>query len=144
MVIYLWTGPKAQTSCSHARIERGGRGSGPQPPENHNNIGFLSHTGTNSMENHKATKPTFKVGPPSARQRNKFEIKHLVRRTSRKRDSTVCLSCCHNRVKLNIDMLSKKVNSCTSVQYIFYNSISEWKLYWLVRDWIDSCFARWY
>ena len=34
---------------------------GPDPPENHKNIGFLSNTGPDPMENHKATKPAFNV-----------------------------------------------------------------------------------
>ena len=33
-------------------------------------IGFLSNTGPDLLENHKATKPAFNVGPSSARQRN--------------------------------------------------------------------------
>ena len=43
---------------------------GPDPPENHKNIGFLNNTGPDSLKNHKATKPAFIVGPSSARQRN--------------------------------------------------------------------------
>ena len=43
---------------------------GPDPPENHNNLGFLSNTGPDLLKNHKATKSAFKVGPLSARQRN--------------------------------------------------------------------------
>ena len=38
----------------------------PPPPENHKNIGFLSNTGPDPLENHKATKPAFNVWPPSA------------------------------------------------------------------------------
>ena len=38
--------------------------------KNHKAIGFLSNTGPDPLEMHKATKPTFNVGPPSARQRN--------------------------------------------------------------------------
>ena len=38
--------------------------------KNHKNIGFLSNTGPDPLKNHKATKPAFNVGPPSARQRN--------------------------------------------------------------------------
>ena len=38
--------------------------------ENHKAIGFLSNTGPEFLENHKATKPAFNVGPSLARQRN--------------------------------------------------------------------------
>ena len=58
----------------HAWIEGAGAGAGgadhPPPRENHGNIGFLSNTGPEPLENHKATKPAFNVGPPLARQRN--------------------------------------------------------------------------
>ena len=47
-----------------------GRTGGPDPPENHQNIGFLSNTGPDPLKNHKAAKPAFNVGPSSARQRN--------------------------------------------------------------------------
>ena len=47
----------------------GGAG-GPDPPENHKIIGFLSNTGPDPLKNHKTTKPAFNVGPPLARQRN--------------------------------------------------------------------------
>ena len=56
----------------HGRIQRGGgvdRGSGPSL-KNHKNIGFLSNTGLDPLENHKTTKPAFNVGQSSARQRN--------------------------------------------------------------------------
>ena len=39
------------------------------PLINHKIIGFLINTGLDHMENHKATKTAFNVGPPSARQR---------------------------------------------------------------------------
>ena len=49
----------------------GGGGRGLVPPhKNRTNIWFLSNTGPNPPENHKATKPEFNVGPSSARQRN--------------------------------------------------------------------------
>ena len=51
----------------HARIEETG---GSDPPENHKTIGFLSNTSPDSLHNHKATKPSFNVGPSSASQRN--------------------------------------------------------------------------
>ena len=50
----------------HARIQRGGRGSGP-PPENHKNIGYLSNTGPDPLKSHKATKPLFNGRPLRAR-----------------------------------------------------------------------------
>ena len=62
----------------HAWIQRGGgggggggRGSG-QSLEKHKAIGFLINTGLGPIENHKATKAAFNVGPPLARQRNAF------------------------------------------------------------------------
>ena len=46
---------------------RGGdRGSGSSHSENHKNIGFLSNTGPDPLNNQKATKPAFNVGPSSA------------------------------------------------------------------------------
>ena len=48
----------------------GGGGKGSGPPEKSQNKGFLRNTGPDSLENHKATKPAFNVGPSSARQRN--------------------------------------------------------------------------
>ena len=48
----------------------GDRGSGPPPPKNHKNIGFISNTGPDPLKNHKATKPAFNDGPSSVRQRN--------------------------------------------------------------------------
>ena len=47
------------------------RGEGVWTPMNyHKNLGFLSITGPEPLENHKATKPPFNVGPSSTRQRN--------------------------------------------------------------------------
>ena len=46
--------------------------SGP-PPWKITTIGFLINTGLNSVENHKATKPSFNVRPLSARQRNAYD-----------------------------------------------------------------------
>ena len=57
------------TNNTCADPEGGGAG-GPDPPEISKNIGFLRNTGPNSLQNHKATKPAFNVGPSSARQRN--------------------------------------------------------------------------
>ena len=48
----------------------GGGGTGGPDPALKNHKGFLSNTGPNPMKNYKATKPTFNVGPSSARQRN--------------------------------------------------------------------------
>ena len=36
-------------------------------PKSHKSIGLLSNTGPDFLKNHKATKPTFNVGPSSAR-----------------------------------------------------------------------------
>ena len=47
----------------------GGRGS-VIPLKSHKHIGFHSNTGPDPLENHKATKPAFNVGPSSARKRN--------------------------------------------------------------------------
>ena len=44
----------------------------PPPPEKSQNIGFLSNSGPDPLKNHKATKPTFDIGPKSARQRSAF------------------------------------------------------------------------
>ena len=44
------------------RGSRGGGGSG-LPLNNHKAIGFLSKTGPDILENHKATKLVFNVGP---------------------------------------------------------------------------------
>ena len=56
-----------QTS-TWADPEGGDRGSG--FPEKSQNIGYLSKTGPDPLNNHKATKPAFNVVPSSARQRN--------------------------------------------------------------------------
>ena len=52
---------------------RGGTG-GPDPPplNNHKNIGFLSNTCLNPLENHKSTKLAFNVRPLSALQQMTF------------------------------------------------------------------------
>ena len=42
----------------------------PPSPKNHKNIGFFCKTGQDPLNNHKATKPAFNVGPSSACQRN--------------------------------------------------------------------------
>ena len=46
---------------------RGGTGvRTPLPLKYHKNIGFLNNTSPDPLKNHKATKPAFNVGPPSA------------------------------------------------------------------------------
>ena len=45
-------------------------GSAPHRLKNHKTMGFLSNTGSDTLEIHKAAKPTFNVEPSSARQRN--------------------------------------------------------------------------
>ena len=51
--------------------EGGGAGGlDPPPLKIHKNIGFLRNTGPDPIENHKATKSAFNVGPPSAHQQN--------------------------------------------------------------------------
>ena len=45
---------------------RGG-GGGAGGLKNHTNIGFLGNTGLDPLKNHKAIKPSFNVGPSSAR-----------------------------------------------------------------------------
>ena len=55
----------------------GDRGSGP-PVKNHKNIGFLSNTGLNPLENHKATKLAFNVGPLLAHQRNAIKQRNAI------------------------------------------------------------------
>ena len=56
---------KTWRTCEHP--ERGWAGEGGLGP-NHKSIGFLTNTGSESLENHKATKPAFNAGPSSARQ----------------------------------------------------------------------------
>ena len=59
------------TGWLQARIQRrgwGDRGSG--PPENRKDIEFVSNTVPEPLENYKATKPAFNVGPSSVSQRN--------------------------------------------------------------------------
>ena len=51
----------------HGRIQRGDRGSGPPPLGKSQKIGFLSNTGPDSLKKHKATMPSFNVGPSLAR-----------------------------------------------------------------------------
>ena len=51
----------------------GGTG-GPDPPEKHKNIGFLSNAGPDLLKQHNASKPAFNVGPSSVRQRNAISM----------------------------------------------------------------------
>ena len=49
----------------------GGGAGGPDPLKNHKNIGFLSKTGLNPLENHKATIQCWAIiGPPAKRHLN--------------------------------------------------------------------------
>ena len=49
----------------------GGGGRGSRPPEKSQNIGFLSKTGLNPLENHKATIQCWAIiGPPAKRHLN--------------------------------------------------------------------------
>ena len=50
----------------HGQIQRMGTG-GPNPLENHKNLGVLSNADPDPLKNHKATKPAFNVKPLSAR-----------------------------------------------------------------------------
>ena len=46
----------------------------PPPPEKSKNIGFLCNTGLNPLNNLKATKLAFNVGPSSARQQKAISM----------------------------------------------------------------------
>ena len=54
----------------HERIQKWGQGPRPTPWTISKLMWFLSNTSPDLMENHKATKPEFNVGPLSAPQRN--------------------------------------------------------------------------
>ena len=56
------------------RGSRGGAESPDPPLKNHKNIGFLCITGLDPLENHKATKPAFNVGPASACERKAISM----------------------------------------------------------------------
>ena len=68
--------------CPHLIVEPvNGNTTGPcADPEggptlkNHKNTGFLSNTGLDPLKNHKATKPEFNFGPPSACQGNAIQM----------------------------------------------------------------------
>ena len=47
-----------------------GTGDPDNPLKNHQNLGFLSNTGTDALKSHKATKPEFNVVLSSACQQN--------------------------------------------------------------------------
>ena len=49
-------------SCADPEGEQGVQ---TNPLKNHKNIGLLGNTGQDPLENHKATKPAFNVGPSS-------------------------------------------------------------------------------
>ena len=57
---------------SACAVPEGGAGDLPPPPplKNHKNIGFLSNTDPDPLENHKATKPAFNAGPTAACKQN--------------------------------------------------------------------------
>ena len=57
-------------ACTDPEGGGGGQGIRIPPLENHKAIGFLNKSGPNPLENYKATKPAFKAGSASARQRN--------------------------------------------------------------------------
>ena len=63
---------RAYFTCSGMHGSKGGGGGGgqgapdpppPPPMENHKNIVFFCSTGLDPLNNHKATKPVFNVGP---------------------------------------------------------------------------------
>ena len=58
--------------CADPEVGGGGGGGteGPDPLKNHENIGFLSNTGSEPLKNYTAAKQAFKVGLSSARQQN--------------------------------------------------------------------------
>ena len=56
----------------HARIQRGDQRFS-TTLENRKAIGFLSNTGPDPLENHKATKPAFNVGPSSPANETPFK-----------------------------------------------------------------------
>ena len=60
--------------CVSLTILMGGSRRGEQgvrtPLKNQKNMGFHSNTGPDPLKKHKATKPAFNIGQPSARQRN--------------------------------------------------------------------------
>ena len=60
---------KFRVCYMHMCGSRGGQGVR-NPLKNHKNVGFLSKTDPDPLDNHKATKPAFNVGPLSDRQRN--------------------------------------------------------------------------
>ena len=68
----IWADSLKPCLPAHARIQRGGGGQSDWTThlKNHKNIGFLSNTGPDPLENHKATKQAFNVGSSSAHQQN--------------------------------------------------------------------------
>ena len=56
--LLCWADTEEGTGCPDPR------------PEKSQKLGFLSNTGQDPLNNHKATKPAFNVGPLSASQRN--------------------------------------------------------------------------
>ena len=59
----------------------GGTGGPDLPPlKNHKYIGFLNNICSNTLKNHKATKPAFNVGPSSAPQQNAIAGRPMMAR----------------------------------------------------------------
>ena len=58
---------------SWADPEGGGTG-GPDPPENHQNMGVFNNVCPDLLNNYKDTKPAFNVGTSSAHQRNAISM----------------------------------------------------------------------
>ena len=54
----------------HVQIQKGGGQGVRMPLKNHKNIGFLSNTDPDPLNNHKAAQPAFNNGLSLARQRN--------------------------------------------------------------------------
>ena len=56
------------------------RGRGPDPAENHKNIGYLSNTGWDPLKIYKTTKLAFDVWPSWAHQQNAIQMSILMAR----------------------------------------------------------------
>ena len=64
----MFIAPGASDTKNTSHITHAGEGGGGSqislpPLKNHKNIGFLSNTGLDRLNNHKAAKPAFNVGP---------------------------------------------------------------------------------
>ena len=58
----------------HRSRGEGTGGLDPPPEKSQKSLRFVSYTGPDPLKNHKATKPEFNVGPPSAHQRNAISM----------------------------------------------------------------------